>query len=237
MPKHGKKYRERAAQVNRLEAYAPREAFVLVKQLSYANFDETVETHMRLNIDPRQADQQVRGVVSLPSGTGKSVRILVFAEGEAAREAEGAGADYVGVDEYVEKIQSGWLDFDVAVAIPQVMGKIGRLGRILGPRGLMPSPKAGTMIQPDDVADTIRELRQGRVEFRADRHGNLHIPLGKISFSTDQLIENWTAVMDAVLRARPAAVKGRYLRRITLTSTMGPGVRIDPALAQELIGR
>ena len=237
MPRHGKKHRERSAQVDRLKAYAPREALELVKQLSYANFDETVETHMRLNVDPRRADQQVRGVVSLPAGTGKRVRILVFAEGEAAKAAEEAGADHVGVDEYVEKIQKGWIEFDVAVAIPQVMGKIGRLGRVLGPRGLMPSPKAGTMVQPDDVASTIQQLRQGRVEFRVDRNGNLHVPLGKVSFSIGQLEENWVAVMDAIMRAKPPALRGRYLRRITLTSTMGPGVRVDAALAQDSVSR
>ncbi|OGO06712.1 MAG: 50S ribosomal protein L1 [Chloroflexi bacterium RBG_13_56_8] len=237
MAKHGKKYRDSVAQVDRLQSYAPREAFDLVKQLSYAKFDETVEAHIRLNIDSRQAEQQVRGVVSLPAGTGKSVRILVFAEGEAARQAEEAGADYVGVDEYVERISAGWVEFDVAVAIPQVMGRIGRLGRVLGPRGLMPSPRAGTMIQPNDVAETIRALRQGRVEFRADRNGNLHIPLGKVSFSADALTENWSAVLDAVLRARPTTVKGRYILRITFTSTMGPGVHIDPVLAQDTIGR
>ncbi|MCD6519973.1 MAG: 50S ribosomal protein L1 [Anaerolineae bacterium] len=234
MPKHGKKYRESAAQVDRLKLYSPREALELVKELAYANFDETVEVHMRLNVDPRHADQQVRGTVSLPAGTGKRIRILVFAEGEALRIAEEAGADYVGTDEYIQKIQDGWLDFDVAVAIPQVMGKIGRLGRILGPRGLMPNPRAGTVVQPEDLPRTIQELRQGRVEFRVDRTGNLHIPIGKVSFTVDQLMENFAAVMDAVLRARPASVRGQYIRKITITSTMGPGIKVNVAEAREL---
>jgi len=236
MPRHGKKHLSTRSQVDRLRAYPPREAVDLIKELSYARFDETVELHLRMNLDPRRAEQQVRSIVRLPAGTGSTVRILVFAEGEGARLAEEAGADYVGVDEYVTKIQGGWLEFDVAVAIPQVMGKIGRLGRILGPRGLMPSPKAGTIVQPQDVGDTIQELRQGRVEFRLDRGGNLHIPLGKVSFTTDQLMENWGAVMDAVMRARPATVKGAYIRRVTLTSTMGPGVCVDTQAAQDLVG-
>ena len=234
MPKHGKKYLEKAAQVDRNKSYAPHEAVDLLKSLAYAKFDETVELHMRMNVDPRHADQQVRGVVGLPAGTGRSLRILVFADGEAAGLAEQAGADYVGTDEYVTKIQDGWLDFDVAVAIPQAMGKIGRLGRVLGPRGLMPNPKAGTVVQPQDVPSTIQELRQGRVEFRVDRTANLHIPIGKVSFTTEQLMENLTAVMDAVLRARPASVKGRFIRRMVLVSTMGPGVRLDVAEAEGL---
>lgn len=234
MPKHGKKYVESAAKVDRFNQYPPVEAIDLVKNLSYAKFDETVELHARLNVDPRHADQNVRGTVSLPAGTGRSVRIMVFADGEAARAAEEAGADYVGTDEYVERIQEGWLDFDVAVAIPQAMGKVGRLGRVLGPRGLMPNPRAGTIAQPDDIASTIQELRQGRVEFRVDRAGNLHIPIGKVRFTTEQLMQNLTAVMDAILRARPASVRGRLIRQLTLTSTMGPGVRLDIAEAREL---
>lgn len=234
MPKHGKKYLEKAAQVDRMKAYEPRQALELVKQLSYAKFDETVELHMHMNVDPRRADQQIRGVVTLPAGTGKGVRILVFAEGDGARLAQEAGADYVGTDEYIAKIQEGWLDFDVAVAVPQVMGKIGRLGRILGSRGLMPNPKAGTIVQPADIPATIRQLRQGRVEFRVDRTSNLHVPIGKISFTVDQLAENWNAVMEAILRARPASLKGQYISRITLASTMGPGVRVDVNAAQNL---
>ena len=234
MPEHGKKYLSTRTQVDRLRAYPPREALDLVRELSFASFDETVEVHMNTNLDPRRSDQQVRSTVRLPAGTGKRVRIMVFAEGEAAGLAEEAGADYVGVDEYASKIREGWLDFDVAVAIPQVMGKIGRLGRILGPRGLMPSPKAGTIVQAQDVAATIQELRGGRVEFRLDRGGNLHIPIGKVSFDADQLMENWAAVMEAVSRSKPAGAKGTYIRRITLTTTMGPGVHVDVQAAQDM---
>ena len=234
MPKHGKNCLSNRAQVDRLRAYPPREAIELVRELSFAKFDETVELHMNMNLDPRRADQQVRGVARLPAGTGQRERIMVFAEGEAARLAEEAGADHVGVDEYVSKIQEGWLEFDVAVAIPQVMGKIGRLGRILGPRGLMPSPKAGTIVQPQDLADTIQGFRLGRVQFRLDRGGNLHIPIGKVSFETEQLMDNWAAVMDAVLRNRPAVAKGAYIRRITLTTTMGPGVRVEVLAALDM---
>jgi large subunit ribosomal protein L1 len=234
MAAHGKKYLEARNKVDRNELYSPEKAISLVKELAPASFDETVEVHLRLNVDPRHADQQVRGVVTLPAGTGKTVRILVFAEGEAALMAEQAGADYVGTDEYVERIQNGWLEFDVAVAIPQVMGKIGRLGRVLGPRGLMPSPRAGTVVQPDDIGNTIRELRQGRVEFRVDRTSNLHVPIGKVSFTDQQLMENLSALMDVIVRARPASVRGRYIRRMTVASTMGPGVKVDPMAAQEV---
>lgn len=234
MAKHGKKYVEKLALVDRTRAYAPQEAVDLVKQLAFAEFNETVDVHLRMNVDPRRADQQIRTVVALPSGTGKQVRILVFAEGEAARLAEEAGADYVGTDEYIAKIQDGWLDFDVAVAIPQVMGKIGRLGRILGSRGLMPNPKAGTIVQPDEVPDTIRQLRQGRVECRVDRTGNVHVPIGKVSFTSEQLMANWGAVMEAIMRVRPATVRGQYIRRVTLTSTMGPGIRVEVGAAQDL---
>ncbi|MHB1296199.1 MAG: 50S ribosomal protein L1 [Anaerolineae bacterium] len=234
MPKHGKKHVEMMAKFNREQLYAPTEAAQMVKDLSFAKFDETVEVHLRMNVDPRKADQQLRGVVSLPAGTGKVVRILVFAEGEAARIAEQAGADYVGTDEFMQKIQDGWLEFDVAVAIPQVMGKIGRLGRILGSRGLMPNPKAGTIVQPNDLPDTIRQLRQGRVEYRIDRTSNLHIPIGKVSFTPEQIMTNWAAVMDAIVRAKPATVKGQYIRRVTLSSTMGPGVHVDVNAAQTI---
>jgi len=234
MGKHGKKYLEAATQVDRDKRYSPEEALSLVKKMAYAKFNETVEVHLRLNVDPRQSDQQVRGTVSLPAGTGRTVRILVFAEGEAAREAEEAGADYVGVDEYVQRIQDGWLEFDVVVAIPQVMGKIGRLGRVLGPRGLMPSPRAGTVVQPDDVSRTIQELRQGRVEYRVDRSSNLHIPIGKVSFTDEQLLRNLTAVMETIVRARPGSVRGQYIRRVTLSATMGPGVRVDVAAARDM---
>jgi len=233
MARRGKKYRDSIEKVDRTSTYAPVEAVALVKEMAKARFDETVELHLNLNVDPRHADQQVRSTVSLPAGTGKSLRIMVFAEGEAATAAEAAGADYVGTDEYVKKIQDGWLEFDVAVAIPQAMGKIGRLGRVLGPRGMMPSPKAGTVVQPDDVSDTISELRKGRAEFRVDRTANLHIPIGKTSFTEEQLQQNFGAVMEAVLRARPASVKGQYIKTLTITSTMTPGVRIDIAAARD----
>ena len=234
MPKHGKKFREALSLVDPQTIYSPQEAVALVKRAAYAKFDETVEVHLRMNVDPRQADQQLRGVVSLPAGTGKTVRILVFAEGEAAREAEAAGADYVGVDEYVQRIQDGWLEFDVAVAIPQVMGRIGRLGRVLGPRGMMPNPRAGTVVQPDDIGRTIGELRGGRVEYRIDRTANLHIPIGKVRFEDEALLANWAAVMDAIVRARPAAVRGQYIRSVTLASTMGPGVSVDVNAARDM---
>jgi large subunit ribosomal protein L1 len=234
MAKHGKKYLEKAALVDHMKAYAPREAVDLLKQLNYTKFDQTIELHMRMSVDPRRADQQIRSVVALPAGTGKSVRILVFAEGEGARLAQEAGADYVGTDEYVAKIQEGWLDFDVAVAMPQVMGKIGRLGRVLGSRGLMPNPKAGTIVQPEDIPGTIKQLRQGRVEFRVDRTSNLHIAIGKMSFTAEQLMENWSAVMEAVMRARPASVKGQYITHLTITATMAPGIRVDSFAAQNL---
>ena len=234
MAKQGKRYAEIALEVDRMKQYEPLEALTVVKNLARAKFDETVELHLRLNVDPRHADQQVRSTVALPAGTGKTMRILVFAEGEAARSAEEAGADYVGTDEFAQKIQDGWLEFDVAVAIPQAMGKIGRLGRVLGPRGLMPNPRAGTVVQADDIAETIQALRGGRVEFRVDRTSNLHIPIGKASFTVEQLGQNMMAVMDAVVRARPAAVRGVYIRRLTLTSTMGPGIRVDVNQAQNM---
>ena len=228
MTKHGKRYLAEAATVDRNRNYSPREALTLVKQNAKAKFDETVEVHLRTNLDPRQADQQIRGVVNLPAGTGKRVRILVFAEGDAERMAREAGADYVGSDDLIQKIQNeGWLEFDVAIAVPQVMSKVGRLGRILGTRGLMPNPKAGTIVQPEDLPRVIRETRQGRVEYRLDRTGNVHVPIGKASFSVDQLLENLDALMEAITRARPASLKGAYLRRMTVTSTMGPGVRVD----------
>jgi large subunit ribosomal protein L1 len=231
MRKHGKKYLAASAQIDNTKAYAPQEAISLLKQVAFAKFDQTVDLHMRLGVDPRHADQQVRGVISLPSGTGKVVRIMVFAEGEAARIAQEAGADYVGTDEYAQKIQEGWMDFDVALAIPQVMGKIGRLGRFLGRRGLMPNPKAGTIVQPDDMARAIREARQGRVEFRLDRTSNLHVPIGKTSFTIEQLVANFDAAMDAVQRAKPSGAKGQYIKKIAIAPTMGPGIKLDVTAA------
>jgi large subunit ribosomal protein L1 len=235
MGSHGKKYLDSALKVDREKTYTSREALELIKEMAYARFDEAVEAHLRLGVDPRHADQQVRGVISLPAGTGKTVRIMAFVEGEAAAEAEAAGADYVGIDEYVQKIQDGWLEFDIALAVPQAMGKIGRLGRVLGPRGLMPSPKSGTMVQPDAIGSTIEQLRQGRVEFRVDRTSNLHVAFGKTSFDVDDLMANWKALVTAIVRARPASVRGQYMRRVTLTSTMGPGVKVDVADVLDLV--
>lgn len=227
MAKHGKKYIEAAKLVDRLKYYAPAEAVDLLKKTSYPKFDGTVEVHVRLGVDPRHADQQVRSTVLLPAGLGKQVRILVFAEGDAARLAEQAGADYVGLDDLIAKIQGGWLEFDMAIATPQVMGKVGRLGRILGTRGLMPNPKAGTIVQPDDLPRAIKEARQGRVEFKVDKTGNLHVPIGKVSFTPQQIMDNLAALMDAIQRAKPSGAKGQYIKRVTLTSTMAPGIRLD----------
>ncbi len=231
MPKRGKRYLDAVKQVDRTKLYSPEEAIDLVRNTSSINFDATVETHMRMNLDPRQADQQVRGVVSLPHGTGRQVRILVFAEGEAAKIAQEAGADYVADDELVDKIEGGWLEFDTTVAIPQMMGKVSKLGRILGPRGMMPSPKTGTVVPPEDVPRVIDELRQGRVEFKLDKTANIHVPIGKVSFESEQLLENFASLVDAVQRARPAGAKGQYVQKIVLTSTMGPGVKVDIAEA------
>jgi len=224
----GKKYKAAAAKVDRMKNYQVAEAVALVKDTTFTKFDATVECHVRLGVDPRQADQQVRGVVVLPNGLGKTVRILVFAQGEGARLAQEAGADYVAdTDEWIKKIQDGWTDFDVAVATPDMMGRVGRLGKVLGPRGLMPNPKAGTVAPAADIPRVIKESRAGRVEFRLDKTGNLHVPVGKASFPQDKLAENLTAFLDAVRKAKPAGAKGNYLRRITVTSTMGPGIRVD----------
>jgi large subunit ribosomal protein L1 len=226
MPKHGKKFREAAARVPEVEQQ-PAAAVGLVKDLSFAKFDETVEVAVRLGVDPRHADQIVRGTVVLPHGTGKTARVLVIAQGEKVKEAEEAGADFVGV-EYVQKIKDGWFDFDVAVATPDMMGQVGQLGRVLGPRGLMPTPKAGTVTF--DVARAVREIKAGKIEFRVDKTGNVHAPIGKVSFSEDQLSENLSAFMENIVRARPSAAKGRYVRGVTLSSTMGPGVAVDANL-------
>lgn len=223
--KHGKKYREVAKLVDRTRAYQPEEAVDLVKQTSYAKFDATVETHIRLGIDPRHADQQVRGTVVLPAGTGKEVRVAVFAQGDKAREATAAGADRVGGDDLARDIEGGWLEFDVAVATPDMMGVVGRLGRVLGPRGLMPNARTGTVTF--DLARVLRDIKAGRVEFRADRAGLLHVPIGKVSFGPEQIMDNFRALVTAVVAARPSGAKGQYVRSVTLTSTMGPGVKID----------
>jgi large subunit ribosomal protein L1 len=228
MAKHGKKYVQAAAQVDDKKNYPPDEAVALAKKTSYAKFDATMEVHLRLGVDPKQADQQVRGVIVLPHGLGKTVRILVFAEGEGARIAREAGADYIADDDMIKQIQGGWVDFDVAIAVPEMMGKVGRLGRVLGTRGLMPNPKAGTVAPANDLPRLIREARAGRVEFRLDKTGNVHVPIGKVSFSEQALYENFITLMDAIRKAKPAAAKGTYLRKVVVTPTMGPGVKVDP---------
>jgi large subunit ribosomal protein L1 len=229
MAKHGKKYTAARAKIDAAVNYDPHQALTLVKETAYASFDSTVEVHMHTGLDPRQADQQVRDVVVLPNGLGKSVRVLVFTQGEGANLAQQAGADYVAdSDEMITRIQGGWTDFDVAIATPDMMGKVGRLGRILGPRGLMPNPKAGTVVPAEDLPRVIREAKAGRVEFRLDKSANLHIPIGKVSFDVDKLVENLSALMEAIRKARPSAAKGNYVKRITITSTMGPAIRIDP---------
>jgi large subunit ribosomal protein L1 len=231
MPKHGRKYREAAAKVDRNQLYTPEEAIALVQETSIAKFDATVEVHMRLGVDPRHADQMVRGVVLLPNGLGKTVRILVFAEGDDARIAEEAGADYVGSQDLAERIQGGWLDFDMVLATPPMMRVVGRLGRILGPRGMMPNPRAGTIGQGDDLERLITEARLGRVEFRVDRTSNLHVPVGKVGFEAAKLRGNIAAFMDAVRKARPPAAKGTYVRKVVFAACMGPGIKVDPVLA------
>ncbi|MBI1956660.1 MAG: 50S ribosomal protein L1 [Acidobacteria bacterium] len=224
---HGKKYREAAKLVENGKMYSPDEAIELLKKTSYAKFDETVELHLRTGLDPRHADQNVRGVAILPNGLGKAVRVLVFTQGEGIRNAEEAGADYVGGDDFIKKIEEGWLEFDVAVATPDMMGKVSRLGKILGRRGLMPNPKSGTIVPAQDLPRVIRDARKGRVEFRLDRTGLIHVPIGKLSFEQSKLIENLTALIEAINRARPSGAKGQYIRSITATSTMGPGIKLD----------
>lgn len=226
----GKRYTNALAQIDRASEYPLAEAIALSKQLATAKFDETIEIHFRLGIDPRHSDQQVRSTVMLPNGTGKEVRVLVFAEeGEDLRAAEAGGADHFGADEMIQKIQNGWLEFDATIAVPSVMRKVGRVARILGPRGLMPSPKAGTVVQPGDIERAVQELKAGRVEFRNDRTGNLHIPIGKASFAQSALQENAEAIIRAVQEIKPSGLKGTYLRRVALSSTMGPGIRVEVA--------
>lgn len=229
MKEHGKKYIEAAKLVNHDKAYSTKEAVELVKQTAYAKFNGTVELHLKMGVDVKQADQLVRGLVLLPHGTGKKVRILVFAEGEAERIAREAGADHVGADDLIKKIEGGFLDFEIAVAVPQMMAKVGRLGKILGTRGLMPSPKGGTIVPPDQLPRLLKELRQGRVEFRTDKTGTIHTIVGKTQFTSEQLHDNLTAMLDAILRAKPAASKGQYIKKMVLASTMGPGIKLDLA--------
>ena len=227
MADHGKQYRKVVDGRDTLQRWQPKEALQQVKGRAFAKFDETVDVALRLGVDPRHADQIVRGTVVLPHGTGKKVRVLVLTQGDRVKEAEQAGADFVGV-EYIAKIKEGWLDVDAIVATPDVMGQLGPLGRILGPRGLMPNPKAGTVSM--DVAKAVRDIKAGKIEFRVDKTGNIHAPIGKVSFTVEQLEANFTAFMDTIVRSRPSAAKGVYIRTVALSSTMGPGVRVDPGL-------
>ncbi len=237
MAKHGKKYLAALAKVDLEHYYTPEEACKLARETTITKFDATVEVHMRLGVDPRHADQQVRDVVVLPHGLGKTVRVLVFAQGDGATLAREAGADYIGDDETLAKIQGGWTEFDVAISTPDLMGKVGRLGRVLGPRGLMPNPKAGTVVPAEDLPRVINESKAGRVEFRVDKTANLHVPIGKASFDADKLYDNLAALMEAIKKARPASTKGVYIKRITLTTTMGPGIRLDSTQAQSMTVR
>jgi len=227
MAKHGKKYQQAANLLDRAKKYPPGEAIELTQKAYYSKFDETVEVHMRMGVNPRASDQQVRGVALLPNGLGKTVRVLVFAQGEAEKVATEAGADYAGADELIKKIEDGWLDFDVSIATPDMMPKVAKLGRILGRRGLMPNPKAGTVVQPQDLARAISETRKGKVEFRLDRTAIIHLPIGKVSFDRDKLLENLGAIVEAVLKAKPSGVKGQYIKTMSLCTSMGPGIKLD----------
>ncbi|MDO4536761.1 MAG: 50S ribosomal protein L1 [Coriobacteriales bacterium] len=233
MPKHGKRYNAQAEKIDRSAVYSPKAGLQLCKDLAAAKFDETIEVSIRLGVDTRKADQNVRGSISLPHGTGKSVRVAVFAEGEKAREAEAAGADIVGSDDLVAQVQAGELNFDAAIATPNMMGKVGRLGRILGPRGLMPNPKLGTVTM--DVTKMVQELKAGRVEYRADRYGICHVPLGKVSFPVEKLAENYGALFTELLRVKPSSAKGRYVKSVVVSSTMGPGVRLDTTVVRDFL--
>ena len=229
MAKRGKNYRNFLERLDRDHAYEPQEAVKLLKENAFAKFDETVELHVRTGLDTRHADQQLRGTILLPHGLGKTQRVLVFAEGEAASIAEKAGADHVGSDDLVKKIEGGWLEFEITLATREMMGKVGRLGRVLGPRGLMPNPRTNTVVEADDLPKAVREAKQGRVEFRTDRTSLVHVPIGKVSFSEEALLENLSALVDAIARERPAGAKGQFVRSVTLTSTMGPGIKLDVA--------
>jgi large subunit ribosomal protein L1 len=236
MAKHGKKYRAAAAKVDISKTYEPREGLALAKATTITKFDSTVEVHLRMGLDPKQADQQVRAAVLMPAGLGKTVRVMVFAEGEGARLAKEAGADYVADDEIFKKVQEGWTEWDVSIAVPEMMGKVGRLGRILGTRGLMPNPKAGTVAPANDLPRLIKEAKAGRIEFRLDKTAVIHVQIGKASFTEDQLMENFTSLMEAIRKARPTGAKGIYIKRISVATTMGPGVKIDPNAALGLGG-
>ncbi len=234
MANRGKKYQNAAQLVDRTKEYDPKDAVELAKKTAYANFDETVELHLNMGLDPRHADQQVRGVASLPHGLGKVVRVLVFTQGEAVKTAEEAGADYVGGDDMVKNIEDGWLEFDVAIATPDVMGKVSKLGKILGRRGLMPNPKSGTIVPPQDLPKAISDVRKGRVDFRLDKTAVIHLPLGKLSFDDDRLLGNLAALIEAVLRAKPSGAKGQYIKSASLSTSMGPGIKLDVKATQEL---
>jgi large subunit ribosomal protein L1 len=227
MTKPGKNYQQAASLVDRQQGYQPMEAIQLAKKAAYAKFDETVELHMRTGLDSRHADQQLRGSVLLPHGLGKTVRVLVFAEGEGVKQAQEAGADFVGGDDLIKKVEGGWTDFDVALAQRELMGKVGRLGRILGPRGLMPNPRSGTVLEEQDLGKAVRDARQGRVEFRLDRSALIHVPIGKIGFEEEKLLENLAAMVEAIVKSKPSGAKGQFIRSITLTTTMGPGIKMD----------
>jgi large subunit ribosomal protein L1 len=233
MVKHGRKYLEAATQIDRTRAYQPQEAVELAKKSAHASFDETVELHLRMGLDPRNASQQVRGVALLPHGLGKRVRVLVFAQGESEKIAQGAGADFVGGDDLIKKIEDGWIDFDTAIAIPEMMGKVGKLGKILGRRGLMPNPKSGTVVAMDNLPGVIEDARKGRVEFKLDRTAIIHVPLGKVSFEEGMLMDNLTVVVEAIVKAKPSGAKGQYVKSAYITTTMGPGIKLDlvPTLA------
>ncbi|MEJ6949594.1 50S ribosomal protein L1 [Natronospora cellulosivora (SeqCode)] len=235
MAKHSKRYKDVREKVDREKLYDPKTAVALVKNTATAKFDETVEMHAKLGVDPKHADQNIRGTVVLPSGTGREVKVAVFAKGEKAAEAEEAGADVVGADDLAEKIEGGWLDFDIAVATPDMMSVVGKLGRVLGPQGLMPNPKAGTVTF--DLAKAIKEIKAGKIEYRVDKAGIVHVPMGKVSFTEEDLLENFKVLMDTLVKERPAAAKGKFLRSVTLSSTMGPGVRISTSDIMTLLGR
>ena len=227
MVKSGKKYQEAVKLVDRTKSYSLHEAVELAKEAAYTRFDETLELHLRMNLDPRNAEQQVRGTTTLPHGLGKKIRILVFAQGEAVRTAEEAGADYVGSEDMVKQIEEGWLDFDVTIATPDMMSKISKLGKLLGRRGLMPNPKLGTVVPPADLPRVIKEVGQGRAEFRLDRTSNIHMGLGKVSFETDKLVDNLSTAIEAIIKAKPSGAKGQYIKRATIATSMGPGIRLD----------
>jgi len=227
MARHGKNYQEAVKLLDKTGTYSPQEAIELAKRVAHARFDETVELHLQMGVDPRNASQQVRGVALMPHGLGKKVRVLVFAQGEAERIASAAGADFVGSDDLIKKIEGGWLDFDTAMATPDMMGRVGKLGKILGRKGLMPNPKSGTVVAADDLPRVIGDARKGRVEFKLDRTAIIHVSLGKVSFEADKLLDNLTAVIEAVVKAKPSGVKGQYVRTASLATTMGPGIRLD----------